>query len=275
MPVKVRLAVSEASYLKPLLYGLDSSDSPFDLSFDLPAVNSIRLNERTENTRCAFLSPIDFARHGGLYRIVPHVCVASSRPTNTVLLTVKPGVRNIQRVAVDVRVTSEIVLAKIILAERFMNAPTNRTELQFVPMIPNLESMLQKTDAAMVVNLAPAKPSQTSFTLDLVEEWSDMTGLPYVHGFWVAREDDLEGSDIVSLIEAKDRGLEALDSIAEEMSVRQNRSSEECREYLASFTFSFGQEVSDSLAEYIQYAYLHTVISDAPEAQFFDVPKLN
>jgi predicted solute-binding protein len=275
MPAKVRLAVSEASYLKPLLYGLESSDSPFDLSFDLPAVNSIRLNERTENTRCAFLSPIDFARYGGLYRIVPHVCVASSSPTNTISLIVKPGVRNIQRVAVDIRVTSEIVLAKIILAERFLNAPGNRSDLEFIPMIPNLELMLQKADAALVVNTSPTKPSPASFTLDLVEEWSDMTGLPYVHGFWVAREDDLDGSEIVSLISARDRGLEALDSIAEEIAMRQQLSPEECSEYLASFTFGFGQEVSDSLAEFIQYAYLHTVISDAPEAQYFDVPKLN
>jgi predicted solute-binding protein len=275
MPAKVRLAVSEASYLKPLLYGLESSDSPFDLSFDLPAVNSIRLNERTENTRCAFLSPIDFARYGGLYRIVPHVCVASSSPTNTISLIVKPGVRNIQRVAVDVRVTSEIVLAKIILAERFLNAPGNRSNLEFIPMIPNLELMLQKADAALVVNTSPTKPSPASFTLDLVEEWSDMTGLPYVHGFWVAREDDLDGSEIVSLISARDRGLEALDSIAEEIAMRQQLSPEECSEYLASFAFGFGQEVSDSLAEFIQYAYLHTVISDAPEAQYFDVPKLN
>lgn len=275
MPARVRLAVSEASYLKPLLRGLDFSESPFDLSFDLPAVNSIRLNERTDNTRCAFLSPIDFARYGGLYRIVPHVCVASNLPTNTISLTIKPEVRNIRRVAVDVRVTSEIVLAKIILAERFMNAPAHRSELEFIPMIPNLESMLQKTDAALIVNLAPTKPSPALYTLDLVEEWSDMTGLPYVHGFWVAREDDLEGSEIVSLIGAKNRGLESLDSIAEEMSVRQHLSFQECREYLASFTFDFGQDVSDSLAEFTQYAYLHTVISDAPEAQFFDVPKLN
>ncbi|HEY6951861.1 MAG TPA: hypothetical protein VI758_05605, partial [Bacteroidota bacterium] len=133
MSSKIRLGVSDAVYLRPLLAGLNSADSLFEPAFDLPAVNSLHLNKRTNGLRCAFLSPIDYARYGGLYRIVPHVCVASSKATGTITLTVKRGVRNIRAVAVDIRVTSEIVLAKIIMRERFRNLPEDRDAIEFLP----------------------------------------------------------------------------------------------------------------------------------------------
>jgi predicted solute-binding protein len=76
--MKSRLAASDALYMKPLLFGLDRTDSPFDLVTDFPAINSLKLSERSDGIRNAFLSPIDYARHGGEYRIVPNICVASS-----------------------------------------------------------------------------------------------------------------------------------------------------------------------------------------------------
>ena len=67
--MKSRLAASDTLYLKPLLFGLDRRESPFDLDIDIPAKNAIKLSERSDGIRNAFLSPIDYARHGGEYRI--------------------------------------------------------------------------------------------------------------------------------------------------------------------------------------------------------------
>jgi predicted solute-binding protein len=274
MQSKVRLAVSDAMYLKPLLYGLESPDSPFEPAIDLPAVNSIHLNERTRNIRCAFLSPIDFGRYGGPYRIVPQVAVSSSLPTGTITLAVKPQVRSIKKVAVDIRVTSEIILAKILLLERFRNLPDDRSDLEFLPMMPDHEAMLQKADAALIVNFRPGESTADSdYTLDLVEEWSDMTGFPYVHGFWVAREEDLAETEVQALMKSKMNGVENLDEIATTIAPRVSLPREECREYLESFSYDFGDEQIDSVAEFLKFAYYHGVIGDVPELQFLDTPK--
>jgi predicted solute-binding protein len=271
MASRVRLGVSDAMYLRPLLAGLNIAGSPFELSSDFPAVNSLRLSERTNDLRCAFLSPIDYARHGGSYRIVPDVCVSSAHSTRTITLTVKNGVRSIRRIAVDVRVTSEIILAKIILLERFRNLPADRSDIEFVPMMPSLETMLQKADAALIVNLSPTKylPPQ-HYTLDLVEEWSDMTGFPYVHGFWVAREEDIDGDHIKALIDAKNRGVAQIDSISQEYASRAEISQQELKKYFDSFSYDFGQSEIDSVAEFFTFSYYHGVLADVPELTFFD-----
>lgn len=268
---KIRLGVSDAMYLRPLLVGLNSADSPFEPAFNFPAVNSIHLNERTDDLRCAFLSPIDYARYGGSYRVVPQVCVSSSKPTGTITLTVKRSIRNIRTVAVDIRVTSEIILAKIIMLERLRNLPEDRDKIEFLPMMPDLQSMLQKADAALIVNLSPLKsPSAEHSTIDLVEEWSEMTGFPYVHGFWVGREEDMEEHHVKALIAAKNRGVEKIGDVIEDCSLQSPFSHDDLKNYFESFSYDFDEGEIESVSEFITFAYYHGVLNDVPEISFFE-----
>jgi predicted solute-binding protein len=269
--MKSRLAVSDAVYLKPLLFGLDRTDSPFDLVRDIPAINAIKLSERSDGIRNAFLSPIDYARHGGEYRIVPDICVASSSQTNTIQLVLKSNLRNIERIAIDVRFTSEIILANIILLEKYRNQSTH-SKLQFIPMMPDADAMLAKADAALIVqdNLQMISHAGT-FTIDLVEEWYDLTGLPYVHGFWVGREEELSQTEAQALLTAKNNGILLKSQIAQSVAQHQNLSINELTDYMSTFSYDFGNKEEESLSEFIQYAYFHGVIGDVPEINFFDV----
>ncbi|RPI04196.1 MAG: hypothetical protein EHM64_10760 [Ignavibacteriae bacterium] len=268
--MKSRLAASDALFLKPLLFGLDRTDSPFELVTDFPAVNALKLNERSGGLRNAFLSPIDYARHGGDYRIVPNVCAASSDPTGTIQLVLKSGLRNIDTVAVDVRFTSEIILAKIILSEKYRSEPEHN-KLQFVPMMSDVDAMLAKADAALLVQDFPGAVTRPeTFTLDLVEEWADLTGLPYVHGFWVGREEDLSGPEANALISAKNSGVLLKPQIAQAAAQQQNRSMEELTRYLSAFSYDLGEKEEESLAEFLHYAYYHGIIGDVPEILYFN-----
>jgi predicted solute-binding protein len=268
--MKSRLAVSDALYLKPLLFGLDQTESPFDPVIDIPAKNALKLSQRSEGIRNAFLSPIDYARHGGEYCIVPNICVASSIPTNTIQLILKSDLNNIDRIAVDVRFTSEIILAKIILEEKYSNN-SSRQKLQFIPMVPDIDAMLAKADAALLVNEIPNSYKKSGvFTLDLVEEWNDLTDLPYVHGFWVGREEEMTDQEAEVLLTAKKNGVLQQMQIAQQAAMQQNSSVEDMTQYLSSFSYDLGEREEESLAEFIQYAYYHTIIGDVPEIRFFD-----
>jgi predicted solute-binding protein len=269
--MKSRLAASDALYLKPLLFGLDRTDSPFELITDIAANNAVKLNERSGGIRNAFLSPIDYARHGGEYRIVPNICVASSNQTNTIQLVLKSNLHNIESVAIDVRFTSEIILAKIILSEKYRNQPT-RSRLQFIPMRPDIDAMLAKADAALIVQDTPQMISRTgTFTLDLVEEWNDLTGLPYIHGFWVGREEELSKLEAQALFTAKSEGILLKSQIAQSVAQQQNLSVNELIHYVSSFSYDFCEQEEESVAEFIQYAYFHGIIGDVPEILFFDL----
>ncbi len=273
--MKSRLAASDALYLKPLLFGLDRIESPFDLVIDIPAKNAIKLSERSGGIRSAFLSPIDYARHGGEYRIVPNICVASSNQTNTIQLILKSNLHNIERIAIDVRFTSEIILAKIILSEKYQNQSTH-SNLQFIPMMPDVNAMLAKADAALIVQDNPHIIARAdTFTLDLVEEWNDLTGLPYIHGFWVGREEELSKMEAQALFTAKNSGVLLKSQIAQSVAQQQNLSINELTSYLSLFSYDFTEKEEESLAEFINYAYFHGIIGDVPQILFFDIDALN
>ena len=269
--MKSRLAVSDALSLKPLLFGLDRTDSPFELVTDIPANNALKLSKRSDGIRNAFLSPIDYARYGGEYRIVPNICVASTGRTNTVQLVLKSTLHNVETVAVDVRFTSEIILSKIILSEKYRNEPAH-SQLQFIPMMPDIDAMLAKADAALIVQDHPQVISRPgTFTLDLVEEWNDLTGLPYIHGFWVGREEDLSKTEAQALLTAKNTGILLMPQLAHGVAQQKNFSLDEMTQYVSSFSYDFGEKEEEGLAEFIQYAYFHGIIGDVPEILYFDV----
>lgn len=268
-----RVGLPKASYLKPLTYGLGSQTGDLEFHVDVPAQLALTLQRRTELLRCAFLSPIDYARHGGDYLIVPGAAVSSSGRSNTVRLYVNPSVHNIDRVAVDIRVTSEIILTKILLAEKFPNLASDTHTLQFIPMVASRDEMLSKADAALVVNFHPVPAREGEpFALDLVDEWSDMTGLPYVHGFWVGHDEPEAEVVAERLLRAKELGMSHLDHISQTLGRERRLGLSESKAYVASFSYELGEDEQNGLTEFIRYAYYHGILQDVPDLNFFEIP---
>jgi predicted solute-binding protein len=266
------VGVSEASYLRPLWYSLKDMQSDLELRIDIPAQLALSLQQRTGNLRCAFLSPMDYARHGADYLIVPGAAVSSVDPSNTIRLYINPDVKDVKSIAVDIRVTSEIILAKIILAEKYPNRDSSQGSIQFIPMMPNRDEMLRKADAALLVNLHPVRHEvEEPFSLDLVEEWNDMTGLPYVHGFWVGHDDEDMGSIVRDILRAKELGMLNLGQVADTLAGESKSPREFISEYLSDFSYEFGETELESLSEFLRYAYFHGVLPDVPDVSFFEV----
>jgi chorismate dehydratase len=271
--MRPRLAIPDHLFVQPLVYGLDRPHSPFEIVTDLPAKNSLAFSQRTGNIRCAFLSPIDYARHGAEYCIVPGLGTSAGTPNGVIRLLVRPDARAISTVAVDIRVTSEIILAKIIIQERYRNADGSERDLTFIPMLPDPEAMLKKADAALVVEFGPNKLRVDSgvFELDLVEEWTDMTGLPYVFGFWVGREEELAPEEAKALIDAGKTGMSVRERLVADLAAARQISRSETESYFASFSYELGEREEQSLEEFIRYAYYLGALPDAPELTYFDL----
>jgi len=269
--IRPGLGISEALYLRPLVEGLDAPDSPFVLHKDIPAQLSLGLSQRIPplEAGCAFLSPVDYARHAGDYRIVPGPCAASATATRTVQLAIRQNVQAVSRVAVDVRVTSEIVLLKIILLEKYSDLARSGKGPELVAVSGRLEEKLEKADAALIVHLGPELPqSPDIFTLDLVEEWVDLTDLPYPHGFWVGHEDSVDKSLVAALGEACSSGASKLEALANEVGQATGASPEQVLSYLSSFSYDFDDSVQDGASEFLRYAYYHGVLKDIPDLSF-------
>jgi predicted solute-binding protein len=112
-----------------------------------------------------------------------------------------------------------------------------------------------------------------------VEEWNDMTELPYIHGFWVGREEETSEEEAKALLTAKKNGVPLQSQIAQGVAQQQNLPLTEVTQYVSSFSYDFDEREEESLAEFMHYAYYHGAIGDVPEIRFFDVglsnPKIN
>ena len=256
-----RLGLPPHAYCLPLVSRM--KEGFFSLLVDSAAQNAISLRQRDLDG--AFLTPIDYARESSDYCIIPGVAVSSRVPNDTIVLHFKTGLHTINTIAVHPTSTSEIVLASILLSERFDVRP------KIVPVFGSFDQMLEQADAALLVgNDGLELRYEHRNKLDLVEEWADMTGLPYVHGFWCTRASDLASDDVAELRRAHKEGMESLEGVALSEAPKHPRDTVEgLQQYLESFSFTFTDEEQDAVTEFLRYAYYHGVLPDVRELNFY------
>lgn len=252
--MRKKLAVPHHLYVAPLTYGLVPDASPFELLYDLPAVNGIKL--RQDDVDAALITPIDYARESSDYSILPGVAVSSKEESQAIALFFRSGLLSISTIAVDIGLTSEIVLTRIIMAEKYNINP------QFIPMMPDLNAMLVKADAALLAGNSIFGVMKETQRLDLVDEWADLTDLPYIHGFWGYKPNALNSDERRRLIHVRDNGIRHLDSITQNASdtgVADN--------YLHRFSYILDDDTVDLLGIFFRYSFYYGIITDVPEVR--------
>jgi chorismate dehydratase len=184
---KPRLAA--VSYLNtlPLVWGFQAGPQrdAVKLEFFLPA----ECADRTADGRADLgLAPVIESSRRGL-PLVGDVGIACRGPVRSILLVTKTAPERIRTLAVDYGSRTSVMLARILLKERF-----GVDDADLVSMAPNLDPMLAAADAALIIGDAALKidPARLSYpSLDLGEEWWKLTGLPMVFAIWAGRSQPL------------------------------------------------------------------------------------
>jgi chorismate dehydratase len=264
MGANKRLGVVDALYCRPLYQRLAKSDG-FTALHDVPSAHAIGLRNHTLDV--GFLTPIDYAREALKYRIIPDVGVASTHPTGSIGLFFRDAVHTLTSVAIDPSSLSEIVLARVILAEEFNLNPS------FVPARGTLDEQLAKADAVLLVGDASLTGAEHHPNyLDLVESWIDLTDLPYVHGVWCAHDGDLTAAEVGRIQQIAQRGITSLVELADELqwsSTPPFASSRLFRTYWDAFSYSLSEEDLQGFGEFLRYAFYHGVLPEVAELSFF------
>jgi len=118
----------------------------------------------------------------------------------------------LRRVLLDSASRTSNALARIVVVRRFGCAPHFVMPEEVGPTPP------RPPDAEVVIGdraLTAERPG-AQWVRDLGEEWHRFTRLPFVYAFWMARADAPLGRLTEVLTEARDRGLAARESIADE-----------------------------------------------------------
>ena len=203
------LRLGAVSYLntKPLVYGLEAHPDQFDVRFDVPSKCAALLH--AGQVDLGLIPAIDYL-HGD-YRIVPDVSIASEGEVATVAVFTRKPIAQVKTIALDRSSKTSVALTRVLCAKHWRIAPT------FTPAEPDLDVMLRRADAALVIG-DPAfdidPEARGVGKIDLGAEWNAMTGLPFVYAMWVGRPGAATAAHCRALRAARDRGVAHLPEIA-------------------------------------------------------------
>ncbi len=257
---------------KPLLYALERCliSHDFQIIYDVPSACSDKL-ARGE-TEVGLIPSIEYARSPDPYHIVPQICISSYGPVGSVGVFAPQieQIGKIKTVAVDRNSRSSEALTKIVLKEKYGIEP------HFIRCRPDLDSMLQKADAALMIGDSVLDSLTEIPRLDMGKEWTELTGLPFVYAFWSGRRDALPKEDVQTLIQAAEVGTGHIDEISSEYAQHHSGSSEVYKDYLKNkINYILGDREVEGLREFFRYSTRLGLIPDLtgermPEIRFYN-----
>jgi chorismate dehydratase len=184
--------------------------------------------------------------------IIPGCAIASKRKVRSIILVRRAcqPIAEVRTVATDTSSRSSLAYSQI-LFKRWWNR-----EAVFLPHRPDLDSMLDAADAALLIG-DPAlyaleerqnREERTGEELvyhDVAEEWIAHTGVPWVAAVWAIRETSLKASgrsleEIASDFNtSRDHGVANINTLVTEWSRRISLPAETIRTYLTSNIFYY------------------------------------
>lgn len=262
----IRLGVVEYVNARPLVQGLDAHPELFSLRFDVPARCAALLHDRAVDL--ALIPTIEYLRRPD-YRVVPDIAVVSEGPVASVALFTTRPTTAIRSIAIDSSSRTAVALLRILCAQWFDIEP------KFVTMHPDLPAMLKRCDAALLIgDIALFTEHETVVDLDKIdlgEEWTAMTNLPFVWAFWAGRGDAVQPAHLAALRAARDEGIAALDEIAEGHGSDDEDQLAVTREYLReNVRFTLDERDRAGLKRYFTEALDLGIVPQSRALRFYD-----
>ena len=173
-------------------------------------------------------------------RILPGCAIASKGRVRSLLLVHRASqlLTDLHSVAADTASRTTNAYAHILFHK------WGNPGIQFVPMAADLDLMLERTDAAILIGDPALLALEERFNRmertgeelmyrDLAAEWNVLTGLPYVSAVWaIASSSPLDESVANDFIQSRDHGLANIDALVAEWSTRFPIPEETIRAYL-------------------------------------------
>ena len=173
-------------------------------------------------------------------KILPGCTIASKGRVRSLLLVHRASqpLTALRSVAADTASRTTLAYARILFHK------WGHAEVPFVPLAANLDLMLERADAAILIGDPALLALEERFNRlertgeemvyrDLAEEWRALTGLAFVSAVWgTACSGPLEESIAEDFIRSRDHGLANIDALVAEWSVRFPIPEETIRTYL-------------------------------------------
>jgi len=160
------------------------------------------------------VSSVAFGQHADEWLLVPGLSVAAQEKVESVLLfSWHEDWRALDggSIALSSDSATSAALVRLLSEERYGARP------QYVTMAPDLDAMLERADAALIIGdvaLFLDHEAAGVTKIDLGDEWTLATGLPFVYALWAGWPGAVAPEDVAALLDARDSGVQHVDAIA-------------------------------------------------------------
>lgn len=261
----IRLGAVTYLNARPLVYGLEHS-TQFSIRYDIPSECARLLHAR--QTDVGLIPSIEYLRGPASYAIVPGPAVTSRGVVASVAIYTRRDPRDIRTIAMDTSSRTSVALTSIILRHRF------HVTAEPAPMAPDLEAMLARADAALIIGdtaLFLDHQSAGAVKIDLGQEWTAMTGLPFVYACWTGWPDALTRPDVEALQRARDEGVAQSDAVAAAYYPDDTPRQAIARRYLRdNIRYFLGREEREGLKTFYRYARELELVHFGGSLRFYD-----
>jgi chorismate dehydratase len=206
----IRLGAVTYLNARPLVYGLERSDR-FSIRYDIPSECARLLH--AHETDLGLIPSIEYLRGPVPYALVPGPAVISRGRVASVAIYTRRDPKDIRTIAMDTSSRTSVALAAILLKRQF------GVTAEPAPMAPDLEEMLARADAALIIGdtaLFLDHAAAGAQKIDLGQEWTEMTGLPFVYAVWTGWPEAVTRQDVAALQRARDAGVAQSVAVAAE-----------------------------------------------------------
>lgn len=260
----IRLGAVGYLNARPLVHGLDQQPNRFSVRFDVPSKCAVLLHEKQIDL--GLIPSIEYL-HRTDYYIVPGISIASNGPVASVALFSTRPVTAIRSIAIDSSSRASVALLRILCAQWFDIEP------KLLTLPPDLASMVKRCDAALLIGDAALFADHDALGLDKIdlgEEWTAMTGLPFVYAFWAGRAGGVGGDHLQALTAARDAGLKQLEAIGSEYFKDDQEKATRGAEYLRdNIRFGLGASEQAGLRKFFELAADLRLVTSAAKLQFY------
>jgi chorismate dehydratase len=264
-----RPRIAASSYLNtaPLIWSFlhGSQRDAVELLTDTAPARCAEMLARGE-VDAALVPVIEYQRIPNLM-MIPDVCVGSRSAVRSVVLVSRlNNLKKVKRVALDNSSRTSVALVKIIFREFLGFEP------EWELSEPDLQSMLRKADAALIIGDPAMKVPRDQFRVfDLATLWREFTGFGFVFAMWMARKDSVGKVRADDFAAARNEGLANLNRVIASYPQQIQLSEEELRQYLTeNIVFTVDPEMREGLDRYFSLARKLDLIESEEALVFID-----
>ena len=273
---KLRIAAIKFLNPAPLMWDFEHEprkselEQRYSLDWMMPSACAERLALPIDHPDAADIGLVPIAALATIpgLRIIPGCAIAAKRKVRSILLVRRANqpLAEIKTIAADTSSKASLAYTQIMF-KRWWNP-----EAVFLPHRPDLDSMLEIADAAMLIGdpalytLEERQNYEERSGLELVyhdlaEEWIALTGVPWVSAIWAIREASLASSGrtldeiAADFATSRNHGLANIEELVAEWSARMTIPANTIRTYLASNIFYYlDEQCLNGLEVFFNYA---------------------